>query len=69
MNYQINGYVLKVSTFYLADPHNLGIRCRVNGQTMQNSTTKNLIFKTPQIISYISRYEMVMFMFLPLVND
>eukprot|EP00795_Rhopilema_esculentum_P012017 gene12017-2602_t len=40
----------------ISDPHNLGIRCRVNGQTMQNSTTKNLIFKTPQIISYISRY-------------
>lgn len=40
----------------ISDPHNLGIRCRVNGKTMQDSRTSNLIFKTKDIISYISRF-------------
>ncbi len=37
------------------DPDNLKIECRVNGETRQSSNTNDLIFKTRQIISYISR--------------
>jgi len=38
------------------DPHNLGIRCRVNGTTMQDSNTKNLVFKTEKLVSFISGF-------------
>jgi 2-keto-4-pentenoate hydratase/2-oxohepta-3-ene-1,7-dioic acid hydratase in catechol pathway len=39
----------------LPDPHHLRIQCRVNGQTMQDSNTENMIFNVPQTISYLSR--------------
>jgi len=32
-----------------------GIRCRLNGKTMQDSNTKDLIFSTSQLISYLSK--------------
>jgi 2-keto-4-pentenoate hydratase/2-oxohepta-3-ene-1,7-dioic acid hydratase in catechol pathway len=35
----------------IADPHALGLRLRVNGKTMQDSTTGDLVFKIPQILS------------------
>ena len=38
------------------DPDNLMIECRVNGQTRQSSNTRDFIFSSRQIISYISRY-------------
>ncbi|MGO9645772.1 MAG: fumarylacetoacetate hydrolase family protein [Candidatus Bathyarchaeia archaeon] len=31
------------------------IRCRLNGRTMQDSNTKDLIFNTSQLISYLSK--------------
>ncbi len=37
------------------DPHNLKISLTLNGQTMQDSNTSNLIFKIPHLISYLSR--------------
>jgi 2-keto-4-pentenoate hydratase/2-oxohepta-3-ene-1,7-dioic acid hydratase in catechol pathway len=37
------------------DPDNLKVECRVNGETRQSSNTSDFIFKSPQIISYISR--------------
>jgi 2-keto-4-pentenoate hydratase/2-oxohepta-3-ene-1,7-dioic acid hydratase in catechol pathway len=37
------------------DPHNLGIRLRLNGQTMQDSSTSQLIFRIDEVIAYISR--------------
>jgi 2-keto-4-pentenoate hydratase/2-oxohepta-3-ene-1,7-dioic acid hydratase in catechol pathway len=37
------------------DPHNLGIRCTLNGNIVQNSNTKELIFKSEYLISYISK--------------
>lgn len=43
--------VLKES---IKDPHNLNIELRVNGITRQKDNTKNLIFKIPEIISYIT---------------
>ncbi|XP_038070646.1 fumarylacetoacetate hydrolase domain-containing protein 2-like [Patiria miniata] len=39
----------------ISDPHNLGIRCRVNGETRQNSNTNELVFNTMQLIAFISR--------------
>ena len=39
----------------VADVHNLGIRLRLNGKTMQNSNTKEFIFSVPQMVSYISQ--------------
>ena len=37
------------------DPHNLGIRLRLNGQTMQDSSTKQLIFGIDELIAYLSQ--------------
>jgi 2-keto-4-pentenoate hydratase/2-oxohepta-3-ene-1,7-dioic acid hydratase in catechol pathway len=37
------------------DPHALGIRLRLNGQTMQESTTAQLIFKVDEIVAYLSK--------------
>lgn len=38
----------------IADPHKLGVRLRLNGQTMQNSNTEQLIFRIEQVVSYVS---------------
>jgi 2-keto-4-pentenoate hydratase/2-oxohepta-3-ene-1,7-dioic acid hydratase in catechol pathway len=37
------------------DPDNLKIECRVNGETRQSSSTRDFIFNSRQMISYISR--------------
>ncbi len=37
------------------DPHNLSIKLRLNGQTMQDGHTSQMIFKIPQLISHISQ--------------
>ena len=39
----------------ISDPHNLRISLTLNGQTMQDSNTSNLIFKVPFLISYLSK--------------
>ncbi|HUT88290.1 MAG TPA: fumarylacetoacetate hydrolase family protein [Thermoguttaceae bacterium] len=36
------------------DPGNLGIRLRLNGQTMQDSNTDQLIFSVEELIAYVS---------------
>ena len=38
----------------IADPHALGIRLRLNGEVMQESSTRELIFGIPRLISYLS---------------
>lgn len=38
----------------IADPHNLTISLTVNGETLQNSNTKELIFKVPELIEFLS---------------
>lgn len=40
----------------VADVDNLDMWLRVNGQTMQKSNTRNLIFKIPALIAYISQF-------------
>jgi 2-keto-4-pentenoate hydratase/2-oxohepta-3-ene-1,7-dioic acid hydratase in catechol pathway len=39
----------------ISDPHNLGIRLRLNDQTMQNSNTGQLIFGVDELIAYLSQ--------------
>jgi 2-keto-4-pentenoate hydratase/2-oxohepta-3-ene-1,7-dioic acid hydratase in catechol pathway len=39
----------------LDDPNSLGIRLRLNGVTMQDSSTNQLIFKADETIAYISQ--------------
>lgn len=39
----------------VADPHDLGIRLRLNGRTMQDSNTSQLIFRIDEVIAYLSR--------------
>ncbi|MGJ5814224.1 fumarylacetoacetate hydrolase family protein [Paludibaculum fermentans] len=38
----------------IEDPHQLDIRMEINGELLQSSNTRNLIFKIPQLIEYIS---------------
>jgi 2-keto-4-pentenoate hydratase/2-oxohepta-3-ene-1,7-dioic acid hydratase in catechol pathway len=44
-----------VTADQIADPQVLGIRSRVNGQTMQNSNTSEMIFKVRVLIAFLSR--------------
>ena len=39
----------------IPDPFNLGIRLRLNGQTMQNSNTKQMIFGIGATLAYLSK--------------
>ncbi|XP_045890681.1 fumarylacetoacetate hydrolase domain-containing protein 2A [Micropterus dolomieu] len=45
-----------VTTDAVADPHNLGIRCLVNGDTVQNSNTDQMIFKTEVLVAWVSKF-------------
>ncbi len=40
----------------IADPHILSIKTTVNGETRQDSSTSELIFKVPALISYLSKH-------------
>jgi 2,4-diketo-3-deoxy-L-fuconate hydrolase len=40
----------------VTDPHALPLWLKVNGQTLQNSTSAQMVFKIPQLISYISQF-------------
>ena len=40
----------------LGDPHNLGIRCSVNGVLQQNSNTNQLVFKTEEVVAWCSKF-------------
>ena len=44
-----------VAASAVPDPHNLGIRLRLNGETMQNSNTNQLIFRLDEVIAYMSQ--------------
>src|SRR6202171_3164504 len=43
-----------VSADEIADPHALDISIRINGEVLQNSNTRELIFKIPDLIAYLS---------------
>tara|TARA_B100001175_G_scaffold305162_1_gene301971 strand:+ start:4766 stop:5614 length:849 start_codon:yes stop_codon:yes gene_type:complete len=40
----------------IKDPHNLDLWLRLNGETMQDSNTSDLIFGIPKLVSYISEF-------------
>ncbi len=40
----------------IADPHNLNLVTRLNGQVVQSTNTSDLVFNVAQIISYYSRF-------------
>jgi len=44
-----------VTTDEMPDPHILPISLRINGQTLQNSNTNQMIFRAGVIVSYISQ--------------
>ena len=37
------------------DPHNARIQLRLNGETMQNSSTKEFIFNVPFLLSFLTQ--------------
>ena len=39
----------------VVDPHDLRIRFRLNGETLQDSSTGELIFRIPELIEFLSR--------------
>jgi 2-keto-4-pentenoate hydratase/2-oxohepta-3-ene-1,7-dioic acid hydratase in catechol pathway len=43
-----------ITTDEIEDPHQLNIQLKLNGKIMQNSNTRELIFKIPQLISFLS---------------
>ena len=40
----------------IADPANINLWLKVNGETYQNSSTKNLIFSVEALVSYVSKF-------------
>ncbi|MGX1974857.1 fumarylacetoacetate hydrolase family protein [Streptomyces kronopolitis] len=40
----------------IPDPHRLRIRTRVNGETVQDGTTADMVFRIPALIAYLSRF-------------
>ena len=43
-----------VSADEIPDPHNLDIRLQIAGETLQDSNTRELIFKIPELIAFLS---------------
>jgi 2-keto-4-pentenoate hydratase/2-oxohepta-3-ene-1,7-dioic acid hydratase in catechol pathway len=44
-----------VTTDVVPDPHKLSIKLTLNGQTMQDSNTNQLIFGVPELIEFLSQ--------------
>jgi 2-keto-4-pentenoate hydratase/2-oxohepta-3-ene-1,7-dioic acid hydratase in catechol pathway len=40
----------------IADPHNLRVQLRLNGETMQDSNTKQLVFGVEALVSFLSQW-------------
>jgi 2-keto-4-pentenoate hydratase/2-oxohepta-3-ene-1,7-dioic acid hydratase in catechol pathway len=38
----------------IADPHSLDIKMTINGEVLQNSNTRELIFRIPDLVAYLS---------------
>ena len=43
----------------IADPHDLGLITRVNGEVRQDARTSDMIWKIPEIVAYISQIELM----------
>ncbi len=44
-----------VTTDELTDPHKLQVQLRLNGETMQNSNTREFIFQVPEMLAFITQ--------------
>ncbi len=44
-----------VTSDEIPDPHSLSIKCRLNGEVMQDGNTGQMIFKLPRLISFLSK--------------
>ena len=44
-----------VSKDEIPDPHNLQIRLKLNGETLQDSSTSQLVFNVPSLLEYLSK--------------
>ena len=40
----------------IEDPYNLNIQLKINGEIRQQSNTKHMIFKIPEILEYLSKF-------------
>ena len=40
----------------IADPHDLGLWLKVNGTMRQNSSTRQMVFRVPALVAYLSRF-------------
>jgi len=40
----------------IEDPHNLNLQLKINGETRQQSNTKYMIFKIPEILAFLSNF-------------
>ncbi|MFX1599303.1 MAG: fumarylacetoacetate hydrolase family protein [Promethearchaeota archaeon] len=45
-----------VSCEEIEDPHNLNIQLKINGKIRQQSNTKHMLFKIPEILAYLSSF-------------
>nr|WP_024965527.1 ureidoglycolate lyase [Pantoea sp. IMH] len=45
-----------VTTDEIPDPHNLSLWLEVDGKRYQNGNTSTMVFKVPEVISYLSRF-------------
>lgn len=43
-----------VTTDEIADPHTLDVKLTIDGETMQSSNTRELVFKIPDLVEYLS---------------
>lgn len=39
----------------ISDPQNLRIRCRLNGTTVQDGNTREMIFNIPELMAFVSK--------------
>jgi 2-keto-4-pentenoate hydratase/2-oxohepta-3-ene-1,7-dioic acid hydratase in catechol pathway len=44
-----------VTSDEIDDPHNLSIKCMLNGELMQDSNTREMIYRIPYLIEYLSK--------------
>ena len=51
----LNKSNLSTLTSGISDPHNLKLQTRVNGVVKQDSNTNQLVFKTQELVAFISR--------------
>jgi len=52
----IGPVIVTTDELSLDEVHNTGIRCRVNGDTLQDSNTEQLIFGVDAIVAFVSRF-------------